>query len=497
MLRLRVRLQDLKGPWRLEGGTLWAGNSHVTPFGHRVLTTSVRINTGTARMLIQEPTGDFLSVDIMRRELRITAGSRGIAPLYLTVDDETLHASWEPAELHPFVEANALLDRAVVRQLTRRQRYSTDTLFANVRRLTERATAVFGCPGLRMQYPDDAEHALCSRPLRRGADPVQALHQLVAKQVTPIVRNSPIGLGLELSGGIDSAVVAKIVSQNASNPPTSLGVLVDGPTGLHQEDRRSELVRTLGLQDISLHVRDHLPFQAPGARTTDRPHYADGDVYREAFDVLRGRAKDAGVDVLFTGFGGDELMSLRSAERGCLRPLPDLPSWLGERARDTLPDTDVNIAPISPVAVPTLMAFAARHPAYLRFGLWPIAPLSDPVLLRFAESLPVEWRRDKTLLRCHLRRAGFGESVTHPMTMESFGDTMTSALQQHGPKMLSAMLDKSILVDQGFVDRGELARQYRNLAAGADVSPLLYDTLAVERGVQSMVAAGGVHEACG
>lgn len=71
---------------------------------------------------------------------------------------------------------------------------------------------------------------------------------------------------------------------------------------------------------------------------------------------------------------------------------------------------------------------------------------------------------------------------------------MTSALQRHGPRMLEAMLDSSILVDQGFVDRGDLARQYRNLTAGASVSPLLYDTLAVERGIQSMITADGVLE---
>jgi asparagine synthase (glutamine-hydrolysing) len=313
----------------------------------------------------------------------------------------------------------------------------------------------------------------------------------LAEPIVPIVRGGPAGLGLELSGGIDSAVVATAVSQHVATPPTSFGLIVDAPGDTLQVDRRNEIVRGLSLRDISFRADDHLPFVSGGARALDRPHYADGDVYREAFDVLRSCARDAGVDVVFTGFGGDELMSLRSAERLHPRPMPDLPPWLSERSRDALAEIETNIAPTSPIAVPTLMAFAARNPAYLHFGLWPVAPLSSPDLLRFTESLPVEWRQHKTLLRRYLQQSRFSKNVTHPTTMESFDITMNSALRRHGPEMLSAMLDSSILVEQGFVDRRELARQYANLVAGEDGSPLLYDTLAVERGIQSMVAVGG------
>ncbi len=127
---------------------------------------------------------------------------------------------------------------------------------------------------------------------------------------------------------------------------------------------------------------------------------------------------------MLTGFGGDELMALTGAER--MRPMtaPRLPPWLGERAIDAMRHIDDCAAPVAPVALPCLVVFAARNPAYLRAGLWPVAPLSHPRLSRFARSLPIEWRARKRLLRTRLARERLPDHVTEPARPESFGSTM-------------------------------------------------------------------------
>jgi hypothetical protein len=68
---------------------------------------------------------------------------------------------------------------------------------------------------------------------------------------------------------------------------------------------------------------------------------------------------------------------------------------------------------------------------------------------------------------------------------------MQLALRENGLAMVHAMLAGSILIDEGFVHRGELERELRRSVGAARISPLLYDTLAVERSLQSM---GGCRE---
>ncbi|WP_460651711.1 hypothetical protein [Kribbella endophytica] len=486
MLRLRIRVGDLGSSWRQDHRGVWrSGSSFIEPLAHSALETSGSVRPGTLRLVVRPniPPEDELTVEIDSTSATLRAGSGGVAPVYLAVHDGVLHGSWEPADLRS-VSENDLLDRAVTRLLARRHRYSSDTLFVAIRRLTERALASFNQDGLALIYPSDAEHILEARQLRRSCDPVEVIDQLLEEQIAPILTRHRAGL--ELSGGVDSANVAVAANGCTLEQLSAYGLVTAGPGESAQRFRRASLIRRLGLKDASAATSEHLPFCDRGPRSVSRPHYADGDVYREAFDELRRLAAQQGTAVMLTGFGGDEAMSLRTNERTTPRRLPSVPSWLGDRARDAMADLETNVAPAAATAVPCLMAFAARGPAYLHSGLWPVAPLAAPQVLRFSESLPLHWRKDKRLLRERLKRRGFDEAVTVPQIPESFDETMQLALRKNGLAMVRAMLAKSILIDEGFVHRGELERELR-WSVGADrISPLLYDTLAVERSLQSM-----------
>lgn len=73
--------------------------------------------------------------------------------------------------------------------------------------------------------------------------------------------------------------------------------------------------------------------------------------------------------------------------------------------------------------------------------------------------------------------------------VESFQATMELAMQQTGTAMLAQMMDDSILVDHGYLDRAALGLVHADMAADGIVPPLLYDTLAVERSLQSVRSA--------
>jgi asparagine synthase (glutamine-hydrolysing) len=444
------------------------------------------------------PGGDFTELTLgADGVVALTAGPLGVAPLYLAACGERLIGSWDPVDLASFAEPDDLSPAVVTRLLTRRHRYSAATLFSRITRLTAGATMQWSrTSGLRLRYPAPVSHVSEPRRLRPGADPVAHFATLLNQ----VVHDASDGLlvAVELSGGLDSANVAVSAAALSSGQVLSAGLIVAGRAGLDQEIRRRIIVDHLGLRDVTVPANAHLPLAPDGPRTVDRTHYPDTDVYQEAFDALRGRLRGAGARVVLTGYGGDEILSRTSDERPRPTSPPRLPPWLDQHARDAFAGIDADCSPVTAVALPTLVVFAARHPAYLRAGLWPIAPFTAPELSRFGRSLPVEWRTSKELLRQRLARTGLPTTVTHPRRPESFAATMNRALRRHAPALLADMLERSVLIDRGFVRRTAIEHLHGRARDGGTMPPLVYDMLALDTGIRSMCTAAtkGREAAC-
>ncbi len=389
--------------------------------------------------------------------------------------------------LRHHLSADRLLDRAITRALTRRWRYTADTLWPRVYRLTERAAATFTMFGLTIDYPPSALHVLHPRALRPDADPVAALGTLLTTTIgrLPVLAGQT---GIELSGGADSANVALTVASLHDDQAHSYAVLLDGAIGRQQQKRRAEIVGALGFRDTTIRAAEHLPLMPEGPRVG--PHDPTGEMYLEMFEAARAAIADAGVRVVFTGYGGDENLSRRPAERAAegaeIQPGEGEMPWLGPRTIAALREIDANLTPAALSPIPTLMAHAVRNQRFLRYGIWPVSPLADPLITWFGKSLPVQWRRGKRLLRDRLRRAGFSEVVATPPKPEVFSSNMQSGLRRYGLGHMQRMLDDSLLVDTGYVDRTTLAAAYRQFAAGGEIPDLLYETVAVEQGLRSL-----------
>ncbi len=527
MLSFRLRLPDLTQPWSWDHNRWTSGESWVEPFVNPVLecglvhdAAMIRVavigrersmeRAGTIPALTPDPMpvdpahydaligamshwpGESLTIEMQRgrdasSQVRITAGPYGTMPVYLATAAQVLEGSWSLPDLRHHASADRLLDRAVARALTRRHRYSTDTLWDGVHRLTERATARFTASGLTISYPTPALHVAQPRTPRPGVDLVAAFDTLLTTAVARLAVSAPPGqIGVELSGGADSTNVALAVTALREDQVSSYGLLVDGDTG--QQRRRIEVARVLGLHDMAISSHRYPPFAQGGPRTL--PHDPTGDYYVEAFEAARAAGAASGMRVVFTGIGGDELMALRPAERqGLVRTSgpPDPPSWLGPRAARALSEVEANVAPASLVHPPSLMAFAARNPLFLQWGMWPVSPLADPLIVRFGESLPVGWRRGKTLLRDRLRRAGLSDEVADPAQPETFAGLMQAGLRRCGLPLLAGMAADSLLVDAGYVDRAALAAAYEQARSAAVVPSLLYDVIALEVGLRSLL----------
>jgi hypothetical protein len=251
-------------------------------------------------------------------------------------------------------------------------------------------------------------------------------------------------------------------------------------------------VRALGLHDVAIPLDEYPPFAPSGPRAL--PHDPTGDYYLEAFEAAREKGANVGMRVVFTGIGGDELMALRIAERSeqqacacAAGELPEVPSWLGERTINALAEVEDNVAPASPVHPPSLMAFAARNPGFLRWGMWPVSPLADPLVIRFGESLPVAWRRGKTLLRDRLRQAGLSNTVVDPPQPETFAPLMQAGLRRYGLSLLADTAADSLLADAGYVNPSALAVAFERSISALVIPSLLYDTIGLEVGLRSLL----------
>ncbi|WP_245192914.1 asparagine synthase-related protein [Amycolatopsis alba] len=378
----------------------------------------------------------------------------------------------------------------MTRALTRRHRYSSDTLFTDVTMLTERATATFTESGLNATYPAPAKHVMRARALRPGVDATATLAHLLADAVRPW-HECDVTLGLELSGGLDSATIAVAARMTASTPLHTFGLIVNGALGAEQHRRRVTITRQVAAVDEILRAHDHAPFCENGIRISGAAHDPRGEFYREAFEALADSAARSGVRIMLTGNGGDEIMAPRIDEVPPPPPqaLTEL-SWLGPRALDAVTAIDDNLAPSAVLPTPTLMGFAIHHPAYLRAGIWPVAPFTHRPLIRFAEQLPIELRLGKKLYRDFLTQAGMPPLVTHPRRTEHFRDLMQHGLRHNGLRLAERLLaDGMILAEQGFIDPDALRRTVRRAHQSATVPSVLCDTLVLEIGLRSLQAS--------
>ncbi|SFO04050.1 asparagine synthase-related protein [Amycolatopsis rubida] len=513
MLSFRLALADLTRPeWHWDTDRWRSGESWVQPISHPALRHEIdhdaRATTILVRDLVSPVTlagpalhaggcdtiadtarGDALLMHLQPGRITLTAGIGGTSPLYLAADGEVLHGTWDLPVLRRLTRPSQLRDRAVARALTRRHRYSSDTLFTEVTMLTERAIATFTTAGVQFAYPPPAEHVTHARELRPGADPRDGLAYLLTEALQPWC-TSGAGIGLELSGGLDSATVAVAAHQLGAPALRTFGLVVEGALGAEQHRRRVEITDRVGATDDVLRAHEHAPFCVGGVRTSGTAHDPRGEFYREAFEALADRAAHRGVTIMLTGNGGDEIMAPRIDE---LPPPPPQSlaevSWLGPRTLDAVAAIDENLAPSAVLPTPTLMGFAIHHPAYLRGGIWPVTPFTHPRLVRFAEQLPLEVRRGKKLYRDFLTRAGLSPFVTHPKRTEHFRDLMQHGLRRHGLLVAERLLaDGMLLADHGFIDPDALQRIVRDAHQSATVPSVLCDTLVLEVGLRSLAA---------
>lgn len=519
MLSLDVAVADLAGIWVRDGAAVAGGSSWIRPLSNPALETLYLTTDKRSLVVVREraagcaatqptsvlPAGQYdrrrgelldwplefcaAEIDHGCRLLRLHAGRWGTAPMHLAVAEDRLIGSWSLADLRPHLSGARLNGDWIVRYLGRRRNYSRETVFADVVRLTERAGAVFDVDGLALAYPSAAAHVQ-PRGLRPGADVAGAYAEIL----DGVLRRWDFGgpVAVELSGGLDSAMVALGAAELGPESVITCGILIGGDAGGQQIRRRQAMIARGGYQDISVAVLP--PYNPGGHRAAGLPFGPEDEPYAEALDGELTAVMAAGPRVVLTGIGGDELLSLRPAERepealaaARRRPVAALLTGPARERLEALESQETG-APATVVNEPSLSAIASRSPVFLRHGCWPVSPLCAPELIQFCEWLPVEWRRGKRLHSELLRRAGHGGDVVTPPLRENFAHVMDAGLRAHGLPALRRALPGSVLVDAGYLDQDAVDRHLRQAMSDDRPEPLegLYEAVTLELSLRSL-----------
>ncbi|WP_294330364.1 asparagine synthase C-terminal domain-containing protein [uncultured Sphingomonas sp.] len=434
---------------------------------------------------------------------KIETGHWGTAPLFLVEQARCLQGHWDAGQLQrlvPVAVDAAGAARWIVDYATP---YATRTLYPQLRLLPERGKARWNG-----QAEDDQPRLTFLAPppwprpyagtLRADVDPVEILESILHASVRRWLEIAGASAACEVSGGLDSCMVAALAHRCEGFSQRSYGLALVGTREAEgdQRARRAEIARQLRLADTAIPMADHLPLAPGSARVTgDLPALPWEEGYYEAMDALLLQAQRDGIGVLATGFGGDELFGLRPSERRALGLRPDgnvsrgedvyAPAFLTAMAREALrrPTESMPRAAASDSAIEASAFSAAR---YLRRGIWPVHPLCTPELVHFCARLPPEWRRFRRIERLLLARHGLSEQVTSPRVRDDFSPAMSRSMRGPARTLLTRLFRSSALADLGIVDGGKLRADYAAWCdGGRDVgATVFYATAILELSLQ-------------
>ncbi|MBM7810220.1 asparagine synthase-related protein [Saccharothrix algeriensis] len=511
-------------PWRSDGGRWVSGASWIEPFRHPNLEDFAATDGTSSLVVVRERASDVIQLgtpepvaltppaygELRHRLLasatdffmieqdpqgafRLYAGQWGNAPVYVVEGRGRLHGSWYYGDLRAHMRFGELHPPTVTSILAGRPRYSMHTLFAPVKQITERMRVTYDpVSGLDFRYPEPAMRAL-PREIREGVD-ILDVYEAELQRAVRLWEIDPERTAVELSGGMDSANVAMTLAGLFPGKIRSYALILAGEIGEQQLRRRNAMIDFAGFRDFRVPAIDWPPLHPLGGRALGDPLNPMDEPYHEAVEAMLESATAHGLTTVFTGDGGDELLSLRGEEwgrtgrvQGRNNPHRNPPDWLGCRAVELLARIDSDLAPVTVLNEATHLGFACRTPQFMAAGLWPLSPLASGRLIRFGEQLPVRFREGKFIARERLRRLGFSDDVVHPRHRENFVHVMERGLVEYGVPLVDEYLEESPLVDLGFVDPDRL-RAVRDAASTGRIDTRLFGYLRLELGLRGLLS---------
>jgi asparagine synthetase B (glutamine-hydrolysing) len=296
-------------------------------------------------------------------------------------------------------------------------------------------------------------------------------------------------IGIELSGGLDSSTVAHFFSKKRKDAKL-YSMDLPKKVGKAQKNKLKDLIEFIGLEHKSVKIKDKYPLSRYAKTKKLFPLYPQKEIYTEALEYMLTKARRDGVEVIFTGMGGDELFLLdkrenigfKGKEEAEFRRRVKMPIFFTSKFKKDFFKRvffDNNI-PIPPVPYSVLGAHVSRNNIFIEHGIWPIAPLGDSELARFCRSLPNQMCRNKYILREYQKKNTFPKGLYESFTNEYFGNFFDESLKGPLYDFIISLYKKSVLDNLGLIDKKILIKDYQKFVrTNKHENPLLFYEVAV------------------
>lgn len=467
MLTLEIRLADLDSEVTQSGASARFGDSIVDAFVSSQIEMSVRRTERASAIWVGEQADPHASRDPSQSSfagyrdfwghegikiwlsgtgagpaVTILRTSAGSTPLYVTSGKGTLHASWrfEHAALN---SPSRKPDREACRiYLKHGDCQVRQQVIQGVFMLWPGEQLTFTENGLSFEEAGTPDIVL-PNTLVESARVTDEFLRLIAGSLRPSLDKARAPI-VELSGGYDSSCVA-IAACSASDRMSSYGLVHEGAMGVQQRKRRRELVDLLGLNDFEFPSWEHTPLTSLEVEECSLTLVDDNHRLPCAYAV--DSHPKAGLDLIVTGVGGDELTKENTFQRQ---------EW------------EVS----GGICASGLVTATARADMFMRRGIWPKNPLIAKPVVDFCRALPAKMRAGRLLNILTLARSGLSDGFLFPRYSEHYGNAM-----QHEAALydFDAALSESIVADHGIVDFSPLLQRARDASHGGFSYKLIFE----------------------
>lgn len=247
----------------------------------------------------------FAFLDLLKENLVIARDFFGVKPLYYSLTNNSFLFSSELRPIKALLKNNIVIDRNSLSTLLR-LRYipSPHTLFQNVYKVRP-GHYIEICLSNNILKPVEHPFNLSNKEIYRGSfqDATNQYDKLFSESVKRQLM-SDVEIGVMLSGGVDSAMVASIAAKNSSNKTKAFTVGFDGKYASDEIQDAQETARILNLEHhiIKISNNDYHDLFAQCVEITEEPTATTSII---PFYYLSKLASDY-VKVVLTGQGADE-----------------------------------------------------------------------------------------------------------------------------------------------------------------------------------------------
>ncbi|NBG66148.1 asparagine synthetase B family protein [Acidiluteibacter ferrifornacis] len=258
----------------------------------------------------------FVILDQQTGNVYVARDQHGIKPLYYFLNEEYFAFATELKGLLslPFIN-HAIDEQYVADFICRIWLDNRHTLYRNIKRFPATHTALFREKDMQFQKYWNLDN-IKSISFNREADYIDAFEEKLIQAVAYRME-SGVSSGTELSGGLDSSLVSVLLQNHSPNRVSAYSYVL--PSYLSGMGLSSDEVRVLevanyaGIKDVELLTdtgKGMLDSLAWNLKVHDEPPFEFNPLFR---DGLYQKLYAKGQRILFSGFGGDEMVSSQAS----------------------------------------------------------------------------------------------------------------------------------------------------------------------------------------